>query len=86
MEILEIQSSSSLTTSITAARPVGAHSYHLNCRQFLTEQRSWAKSGAVRGLPLAVMTLAFERLWLTPDQVAEVATAIKSTRTPLSLG
>ncbi|HZQ05498.1 MAG TPA: hypothetical protein VFD70_02900 [Anaerolineae bacterium] len=86
MEILEIKSSSSLTTSMTATRPAGAHSYNLNCRQFLTEQRSWEKSGAARGLPLGVMTLDFERIWITAEEVNQVANAIKSTQTPLSLG
>ena len=86
MEILEIKSSSILTSSITATRPVGAHSYSLNCSQFMTEQRSWTKREATRGLPMGVMTLDFERIWVTADEVTQIAAAIKSTHSPLALG
>jgi hypothetical protein len=86
MEILEIQSSHSLTTSMTGTRPMGAHSYQLNCRQFMSEQRSWEKKEASRGLPLGVMTLGFERLWITAEEVIQVANAIQSTRSPITLG
>lgn len=85
MEILVIQSTSSLTTSITTTRLVGAHSYYLNTRQFLTEQRGWQRREQARGLPMGLMTLDFERIYITADEVSQVAGAIKSTQTPLVL-
>lgn len=85
MEILEIKSSSILTSSITATRPAGNHSYNLNVRQFMTDQRSWARREATRGLPMGVMTLDFERIYVTAEEVIQITDAIKATRTPLAL-
>lgn len=86
MEILEIQSSHGLTTSILEKRPEGAHSYQVNCRQFSSAQRNWQKHDAGRGLALGVITLDFERIWIKAEEVNQVADAIQSTRSPLSLG
>ena len=86
MEILEIQSSHSLTTSIPEKRLVGGHSYQLNCHQFANARRSWQKAGAARGIALGVMTLGFERIWMTAEEVTQVADAIQSARSPLALG
>jgi hypothetical protein len=85
MEILVIQSSSSLATSMTATRLAGSHSYYLNTRQFLTEQRGWQIREQARGLPMGLMTLDFERIYITADEVSQIAGAIKSTQTPLVL-
>jgi hypothetical protein len=86
MEILVIESSHSLTTSVPEKRVDGAHSYHLNCRQFSTVQRSWQKNSITQEHALGVMTLNFERIWITPQEVSQVADAIKSARSPLALG
>lgn len=44
MEILEIRSTHSLTTSIPDRRPVGAHCYQVNCRQFVSTYKSWQRA------------------------------------------
>jgi len=85
MQVLEIQSTHGLTTSMTEKRPEGTHSYTIDCRQFMGDQRSWAKHGATRGLALGVMTLDFDRIWMTAEEVSRVAAAIQSTRSPLTL-
>ena len=85
MEILEITSSHSLTTSIPDKRPVGAHSYQVNCRQFSSTYKSWQKYDAIRGQPFGVMTLAFDRIWITEAESARVAAAIQATRSPVAL-
>ncbi len=86
MEILEIQSSHSLLTSRPDTRPVGAHVYQVNCRQFASAYRKWQEEEAARGQALAVMTLGFERIWMTGEEALQVAAAIQSTRSPLVLG
>jgi hypothetical protein len=86
MDIIEIQSSHSLTTSIPESRAVGTHSYQLNCGHFLLLQKSWQKNGAARGLALSVITRSFERIWITADEVRQVRFAIQSQRSPIALG
>ncbi len=85
MEILKIQSSHGLTTTITAQRPAGAHTYHLNCSHFHTAHRDWQRNNATAERALGVMTLDFERIWITTDEVVQVAAAIQATRSPLTL-
>ena len=86
MEILEIQSTHNLTTSMTDSRPVGAHSYQINCHQFNSTYRSWQKDKAAQGHALGVMTLGFERIWITTEEIEQVAAAIQSKRSPIALG
>lgn len=86
MEILEIQSSHSLLTSMPDSRPVGAHVYQVNCRHFASTYRSWQKDSAARGHALGVRTLGFERIWITAEEIEQVAAAIQSARSPLALG
>jgi hypothetical protein len=86
MEILEIRSSHSLTTSIPDSRPAGEHSYQVNCRHFVSQQQSWQKNGIARGLALSVMTRSFERIWITAEEVRQVLSAIQSKRSPIALG
>ena len=86
MEILEIQSSHSLMTSMPDSRPVGAHVYQMNCRQFTSTYRSWKMNSVARGHALAVMTLGFERIWITGEEAEQLAAAIQSTCSPVALG
>jgi hypothetical protein len=85
METLEITSSHSLTTSIPDRRPVGAHSYQVNCRQFISTYKSWQKHSGARGQAFGVMTLGFDRIWITEAESAQVAAAIQATRSPVAL-
>lgn len=86
MENLEIQSTHSLITSRPDSRPVGPHSYQINCHQFDSAYRDWQKNKVTQGHALAVMTLGFERIWLTGEEAALVAEAIHAKRSPLALG
>ncbi|HEX9075652.1 MAG TPA: hypothetical protein VF932_07715 [Anaerolineae bacterium] len=85
MEILEIQSSQSLLTSRPDSRPAGAHVYQVNCRQFTSTYRTWLKNSVAHEHPLAVMTLGFERIWITKEEAEQVAAAIQSAGSPVVL-
>jgi hypothetical protein len=85
MEILDIKSGHGLTTSIVAQRPASPHTYRVNCRQFESAHRDWQRTSAAEGRALGVMTLNYERIWITSEEVAQVADAIRSTRSPLTL-
>lgn len=86
MEILEIQSSKSLLTSRPDSRPAGAHVYQVNCRQFTAAYKSWQENEAAHEHPLAVMTTAFDRIWVTRAEAEQVAGAIQGGHSPLVLG
>ncbi len=85
MEILKINSSHSLTMSMTDKRPIGAHSYQVNCRQFTSAYEKWLKQSAARENTFGVMTLGFERIWVTKPECAEISQAIRTSRSPLTL-
>ncbi len=84
MEILEIRSAYDLTAPMPAKRKPGPHSYRVNCRQFLSLHSSWQRHKTEPG-PLALMTLSFERIWITEEESAQIAEAVKATRSPLTL-
>ncbi len=86
MENLEIRSAHSLITSMTGAREVGAHSYQINCHQFSSEYRSWQKNKGAQRHALGVMTMGFERIWITGEEIEQVAAAIQSKHSPIALG
>lgn len=85
MEILEIKSSQSLLTSRPDSRPAGAHVYQVNCRQFTSTYRSWLRDSVAHEHPLAVMTVGFERIWITREEAEQVAAAIQSAASPVLL-
>src|SRR5689334_2012646 len=85
MEILQIKSSHDLTARTPGSRPAGAHSYAVNCRQFISAQSQWQKTRSKSPEPLCVMTLRFERIWITAQETEQVAAAIKATRPVVSL-
>ncbi len=80
MEIVEIKSSHDLTVMSAEARRTGAHSYQLNCRQFLSLHHSWERDQAQRKGPLGLMTLGSERIWITPAEGQQIEDAIRETR------
>ncbi len=85
MEILEIRSSHNLMNSILDKRPLGANTYKISCRQFMTVYRTWLKDGAAREHSFGVMTLGFERIWISKDEGTQVAAAIQEMRSPLAI-
>ena len=85
MEIIEIKSAHSLLTSITAARPLGAHAYKINCRQYLSVYQTWQKQQRNESPALGVMTLGFERIWITDEECWQISTAIKAASSPVVL-
>lgn len=85
MEILEIRSSHDLSAKAGQVRLLGAHSYYVNCRQFAARNRDWQKDKAQSPLPLWLMTLGFERIWITEEESKLVEAAIQSTHSPVAL-
>lgn len=86
MEVLEIHSPHSLITSIPGSRPGGSHTYKVQCRQFALVYKDWQKRDAPLGHALPVMCLGFERIWLTAEEAEQVLSAIRSNRSPITLG
>ncbi len=86
MEIVEIHSTHSLITSIPTSRPTGTHIYKVHCGQFTSAYKAWQKDNAARERPLAIMTVGFERIWLTTQEIEQVVTAIRSATSPIALG
>ncbi len=80
MEIVEIKSSHDLTAMSADARRSGAHSYQVNCRQFVTLHRSWERDKAQQAGPLGLMTLSLERIWITAAESKQIEAAIQSTQ------
>lgn len=85
MEIIEIRSSHSLVTRLTDQRPVGAHSYQVNCRHFTDEYKNWRKNSAAQWHVLRVMTLGFEQIWMTEPESQQVVEAIQAARSPIAV-
>jgi hypothetical protein len=85
MEILEIRTTADLRARSTGTRAPGAHTYHVNCRQFSTLHRQWQNDRTRHAEPLGIMTLDFEQIWITPGEGAQVAAAIKGTVPLLAL-
>lgn len=85
MEIIEIKSAHSLLTSITTARPLGAHVYKLNCRQYLSVYQNWQRQRRTQPQPFGMMTLDFERIWITDEECLRITTAIKAASSPVVL-
>lgn len=85
MEILEIRSAHDLTTKVPDERAPGAHAYQVNVRQFISTQREWKRNPAPEGQLQPMMTLGFERIWISEKEIQEVADAIKSMRSPVEL-
>lgn len=78
MEIVEISSLHSLLSSNTHARLLGAHSYTINCRQYLVAYQSWQQSRSLKLDTFAVMTLDFHRIWVTATEAQRIADAIQA--------
>lgn len=85
MEILEIRSTHDLTSSATEKRRAGAHSYQVNCRQFTSMHRTWQNTKPTRAATMWVMTLGFERIWMTEAESQLVAAAIHETQSPVAI-
>jgi hypothetical protein len=71
---------------MTSSREVGEHSYQINCHQFNSEYRNWQKNKIAQGHALGVMTKGFERIWITREEIEQVAAAIQSKRSLIALG
>ncbi len=85
MEIVEIKSSHDLTAMSAEARRTGAHSYQVNCRQFVTLHHNWERDKAQHAGPLGLMTLSLERIWLTAAESKQIEAAIQATQRSVSL-
>ena len=86
MEILEIRSSHNLMSSIPDQRLAGEHTYKISCHQYLSVYKSWLKDSAARARPFPVMTLGFERLWITEAEGKQIEEAVQAMRSPVAIG
>jgi hypothetical protein len=84
MEIVEIKSSHNLMNSILDKRQAEAHSYKISCHQFMSVYRSWLKEKTAQPI-LGVMTLAFERIWISKEEGTLIVSAIQQMRSPLEI-
>ena len=86
MEILEIQSSHNLMDSMLEKRSAGAHTYKISCHQFMLVYRTWMKDNeAARPRALPVMTLGFERIWITLQEGKQIEEAVQAMRSPVAI-
>ncbi len=85
MEILEVHSHHDLTVRDQDRPRPGAHTYKLNCRQFNTLYRDWQRGARPAPVTLGLMTLGFERIWMTEPELVQVSNAIHSQVSPLAL-
>ncbi len=77
MEIIRIQGSHSLVTSIVKSRAVGANSYTVNCRQYVSTYQTWqiSKRTPERAPEQTydVMTLDYVRIWVTEQEGNQIS-------------
>lgn len=85
MEIIKIKTAHSLMTSITDNRPVGENVYDVNCRQYLVTYGNWQRQKPADAKAFGVMTLGYERIWVTEAECKQIADAIQASRSPLVL-
>lgn len=86
MEIIKIQSAHSLVTTIVDQRAAGEYTYDVNCRQYLTTYQSWQRhKSAEESKPFGVMTLGYERIWVTEAECKQIADAIQAAHSPFKL-
>ena len=85
MEIIKIKSGHSLITSMTDNRPAGEHVYDVNCRQYLTTYGNWKRQKTEDTKTFGVMTLGYERIWVTEGESKQIAEAIQASSSPFVL-
>lgn len=83
MEIIQIKSAHSLVTSMVGSRPAEAHSYTLNCRQYVSMYQTWQKSNRTPAQACDIMTLDYVRIWITEQEGNQIAEAIKAAHSPV---
>lgn len=85
MEILAIHAGTDLRTRPGSERPSGTFVYHINCRQFNSAHRSWQLHRTTQPEMMVLMTLNFERIWMTNNECTQVANAIKELQPNVTL-
>ena len=85
MEILAIHAGTDLRTRTVSERPSGTFVYHINCRQFNSAHRSWLLHRTTQPDTMVLMTLNFERIWMTNSECTQVANAIKGLQPNVTL-
>ncbi|MGB8645124.1 MAG: hypothetical protein WCF84_07795 [Anaerolineae bacterium] len=91
MELLEIRSTHDLTAHAPEARRAGAYKYLISCRQFMQVLGNTRKANAGKNAPanpsatLSFMTMSADQIWMTDKEIEEVVSAIRASKSPLSL-
>ncbi len=86
METIEIKSARDLTTNSLAMERPGVYSYHIDRHQFIAAYSARQHDQPVASAPFSLMTIAAERIWMSDKESAEVAAAIRKSRSTVTLG
>ncbi len=91
MELLEIKSAYDLSAHQPASRRAAVHSYLISCRQFTSVLANWRKPGTPRtqndgqDSTYSFMTLSAEQIWVTEAEIEKIETAIRASRSSVTL-
>jgi hypothetical protein len=85
MEIIQIKSAHSLVPNLTGTRMVEAHSYTLNCHQYLWEYQKWQKSIRTPAQVCDIMTLDYVRISITELEGKQIEDAIRAAHSPIQV-
>jgi len=83
MEIIQIKSEHSLIASTVASRPIEAHSYTLNCRQYVSAYQDWQKTSRTPEQGCDIMTLDYVRIRITDIEGKQIQDAILAAQSPV---
>ncbi len=85
METLEIQSTRDLTVNTLVMQHPGSYSYRIDRHQFIAAYSARQHTQPPATAPLCLTTEADERIWMSDRESAQVATAIRTARTTVTL-
>ena len=84
MEILEILSSRDLTANPPSTSP-GAYSYQIDRHQFISAYSSRQHGEGARAALLGLTTTASQQIWISDQESAQVAAAVRASKPAIAL-
>ncbi len=85
METLEIHSLRDLATNTLVRQSPGEYRYEIDRHQFIAAYSARQHDESLARAPLGLTTAAAERIWMNDRESAEVATAIRTSRSTVTL-
>ena len=85
MDLIEIQCKRDLAADPGTEQQGGSFSYKIDPHQFIAAHSAWKHSEPPSTLPLALTTLAGDKIWMSDRETAQVADAIRSSRASVAL-